>query len=50
MTKSTQAFLGIGVVGLSWILMKIRSSIKNSVPLGYEDEAGFHFGVPMKKE
>jgi hypothetical protein len=50
MTKSTLSFLGIGVAGLSWILIKIRNTINDSVPLGYEDEAGFHFGAPMKKK
>jgi len=49
MTKSTLSLLGIGVAGLSWILAKIRFSVKDSVPLGYEDEAGFHFGAPLKK-
>jgi hypothetical protein len=49
MSKSILSLLGIGVIGLSWILIRIRSSIKDSAPLGYEDEAGFHFGAPMKK-
>jgi hypothetical protein len=50
MSKSTLLLLAIGVVGLVWILFRIRSSIKDSAPLGYEDEAGFHFGVPMNKK
>jgi len=49
MSKSTLFLLGIGVVALIWILLKIRSSMKDSAPLGYEDEAGFHFGAPLKK-
>jgi hypothetical protein len=49
MSKSTLSLLGIGVVGLIWIVVKVRSSFKDSAPLGYEDEAGFHFGPPLNK-
>ena len=50
MSKSTLSVFGIGLVGLSWILVKIRNSIKGSAPVGYQDEAGFHFGAPLNKE
>jgi hypothetical protein len=40
----------VGVAGLIWILVKKRSSIMDSVPLGYEDESGFHFGTPLNKQ
>jgi hypothetical protein len=50
MTKSTLSLLGLAAMGLSWIMLKIRSSIKNSAPLGYQDEAGFHFGAPLRKK
>jgi hypothetical protein len=50
MSKSTLSLLIAGVVGLSWILLRIRSSVKDPAPLGYQDEAGFHFGAPLKKK
>ena len=27
------------------IIAKLRAIIENQVPLGYQDEAGFHYGV-----
>jgi hypothetical protein len=30
---------------LGSIVAKLRSAIANHVPVGYQDEAGFHFGV-----
>jgi hypothetical protein len=50
MSKSTLLLVGLGLIGLSWILMRIRGSVKDPAPLGYEDEAGFHFGAPLKKK
>jgi hypothetical protein len=29
-----------------WIINKVRTSVAKTAPLGYEDEEGFHFGVP----
>jgi len=28
------------------ILAKLRATLNNRVPVGYQDETGFHFGVP----
>jgi hypothetical protein len=30
---------------LAGILAKLRASLNNHIPLGYQDETGFHFGV-----
>jgi hypothetical protein len=49
MSKSTISLLGLGVVALSWVVTRIRKSFRNSAPVGYEDEAGFHFGPPLEK-
>ena len=27
------------------VIAKLRAIIENQVPLGYQDEAGFHYGV-----
>lgn len=27
------------------VIAKLRAMIENQVPLGYQDEAGFHYGV-----
>ncbi len=48
MSKSTFSVVGIGALGLSWVVMKIRRSLTKSAPMGYEDDAGFHFGAPPK--
>jgi hypothetical protein len=51
MSKNTLSIAAIGVVGLgcvSWVVRKIRGSLKNRAPMGYEDEDGFHFGAPMQ--
>jgi len=29
---------------------RLQASVSQTVPLGYEDEAGFHFGVPSLDE
>jgi hypothetical protein len=50
MSKSALSLMSVGVVGLSWIFWKIHRTLSNSAPLGYEDDAGFHFGAPVKEE
>ena len=50
MSTRNFSLLAVGVAGLSWVFVKIRRSFTNSAPLGYEDEAGFHFGTPLKKK
>ena len=32
------------------IITKLRAVIKNRVPLGYQDETGFHFGTQPPHE
>jgi hypothetical protein len=29
-----------------WVINKVRTAIARTAPVGYEDEEGFHFGVP----
>jgi hypothetical protein len=30
---------------LAGIVAKLRATLNNHIPLGYQDETGFHFGV-----
>lgn len=32
------------------ILARLRTVLHNHIPLGYQDENGFHFGVPNSRE
>jgi hypothetical protein len=33
------------------IIAKLRNAVRFDIPIGYQDEAGFHFGVkPVEKE
>ena len=32
------------------ILAKLRATLNTHIPLGYQDEAGFHFGVQDARE
>ena len=35
----------------SGIMAKLRNAVKNHIPVGYQDETGFHYGVkPVDKE
>lgn len=36
--------------GLSGIVTRLRKSIRIEVPIGYEDETGFHLGVNPAEE
>ena len=46
MNKGTVSFVAIMVAVVLRVLHKLRQSAARSVPLGYEDESGFHFGAP----
>ena len=39
--------LNLLIVG---ILAKLHIAIRNCVPIGYQDETGFHFGVGQTRE
>jgi hypothetical protein len=44
MTKSWVHINALNLLVVS-VIAKLRALIDNHVPLGYQDEAGFHFGV-----
>lgn len=44
MHHKTLAYSGVGFP-LDGLIAKIRNAIKSSVPVGYQDESGFHAGV-----
>lgn len=47
-----KTWLQIIVVNLLFagILAKLRTVLNNHIPLGYQDENGFHFGVPNARK
>jgi hypothetical protein len=45
----TLAYSGVGFP-LQGLLAKLRNAIKTSVPVGYQDENGFHFGVKREEK
>jgi len=50
MSNSTLSLVGVGALALIWVVMKIRRLLTKSAPMGYENDAGFHFGDPPKEE
>jgi hypothetical protein len=50
MSKIGIAAAVFAVIATGWFLRKFRRSIRKEAPTGYEDEGGFHFGVPSGKE
>jgi hypothetical protein len=44
MHHKTLTYSGVGFP-LNGLVAKIRSAIKSSIPVGYQDEGGFHTGV-----
>jgi len=49
MHKSWLHFIAVNLL-LVGILTKLRATIENHIPLGYQDETGFHFGVQKSCE
>jgi hypothetical protein len=39
-----------GLLLLAGILARLRGAFKFKVPVGYQDEDGFHYGVPKPKQ
>jgi hypothetical protein len=46
MNKGTISFVALLVAVALRVIHKFRVSVAQTAPLGYEDESGFHFGVP----
>jgi hypothetical protein len=36
-------------VSLAGLIARFRDSLKSQIPVGYQDESGFHFGVKTAK-
>jgi hypothetical protein len=49
MHKSWLQFVVVNLL-LVGILARLRAAIENRIPLGYQDETGFHFGVQEPHE
>jgi hypothetical protein len=46
MNIGTVCIIVLAALVIGWIVNKVRTTIATKAPLGYEDEAGFHFGAP----
>jgi hypothetical protein len=46
MTKGNISFVALIVAVALRLIHKLQESAAYAVPVGYEDEAGFHFGAP----
>ena len=46
MIKGTISFAALWVTMALWVIHKLRVLAEKTAPVGYEDEAGFHFGAP----
>jgi len=49
MGHKTLVYSGVGYP-LQGLLAKLRNAIKTSVPVGYQDENGFHYGVKREEK
>lgn len=50
MTKGMSAVAASIALSILRLIHKIRRGLSSTAPVGYEDEAGFHFGAPSWKE
>jgi hypothetical protein len=48
MNKGIVYLVMLAALVILWVTNKARTSIAKTAPLGYEDEEGFHFGVPSR--
>jgi hypothetical protein len=46
MTKGHISIVTLAMTATLWFIHKLQVFADRSAPLGYEDESGFHFGVP----
>lgn len=49
MINKTPFYLAILTLLFAGILAKLRAMYEKQVPLGYEDEKGFHFGAEPRQ-
>jgi hypothetical protein len=49
MGHRTFAYSGVGFP-LSGLMDKLRNAVKSSIPVGYQDENGFHMGVKREEK
>lgn len=50
MTNKTSLYIVFVTVLFAGILAKVRAAMEKQVPVGYQDENGFHMGVePARK-
>jgi hypothetical protein len=50
MTNKTSLYAVLVTALFAAIIAKVRAAVDRQVPVGYQDEDGFHFGVePIRK-
>jgi hypothetical protein len=49
MTKTWLHIIAVNLLLLG-VLARLRAAVNNHIPLGYQDETGFHFGVQSPRE
>ena len=47
--KASVSLLALAALVIAAIAAKVRATVESQAPVGYEDEAGFHFGNPFGK-
>jgi hypothetical protein len=47
--KASVSLLAMAALVIAAIAAKVRATVESQAPVGYEDEAGFHFGNPFGK-
>jgi hypothetical protein len=44
--KASVSLLALAALVVAAVAAKVRATVESQAPVGYEDEAGFHFGNP----
>lgn len=48
--KASVSILAMATLVIAAVAAKVRATVESQVPVGYEDDGGFHFGGPALKD